>query len=164
MKNTIQVERTRSNCLPVAITRKNVTDRALRYRANQEPPEGEPICSYCGSEQNVEIEHIDGHEENNDPQNKTWACRQCNTTKGVVMRNAGLGRRTRQYNPSGEGAKSLEQWVTAVLSMKGESSAMSVSDAVNLIHDTPQERRSRFGKQIWSLRRQHGTDKTGTPF
>jgi len=73
-----------------------------------------------------------------------------------------MGRRTRQYNPGG-GAQSLDQWVTAVTSLRG-GGQMSTADAVALIHDTPQSARSRFAKQIWSLRRKHGTDKTGTPF
>jgi len=57
------------------------------------------------------------------------------------------------------GAKTLGQWLTAVTSMKGESDKMSVSDAVAMIHATPPETRSRFGKEIWRLRRAHGTDR-----
>jgi len=43
--------------------------------------------------------------------------------------------------------------------MKGESSDMAVQDAVAMIHATPPEKRSRFAKEIWRLRRAHGTDK-----
>ena len=75
------------------------------------------------------------------------------------LKRAQLGRRTRQYNPQPEGAKTLGQWLTAVTSMKGESDKMSVSDAVAMIHATPPETRSRFAKEIWSLRRNHGTDR-----
>jgi hypothetical protein len=163
----IQVESTRANGMPVAI-RPNLTDRALRYRANQTPPEGPRQCGYCGAQENIEIEHIDGHEENGDPENLMWACRSCNTKKGIALRNAGMGRRTRQYNPAGEGATTVDQWVAAVTSAKGESNVMSVADAVALIHDTPASRRSKFAAQIWGMRRRKygrtGTAKGSVPF
>jgi hypothetical protein len=158
---SIPVVTTRSNAgLPVA--RLNVTDRALRYRANNEPPEGPKICGFCGSQRNVEIEHIDGHEEHGGAENLMWLCRSCNTKKGVVMRNAGLGRRTRQYNPAG-GAKNLGQWVIAVMSAKGESDQMSVREAVAMIRETSQSKRSEFAEEIWNRRRARGTDKS-VPF
>ncbi|MGH9715598.1 MAG: hypothetical protein ACRD4R_02555 [Candidatus Acidiferrales bacterium] len=75
------------------------------------------------------------------------------------MNRAGLGRRTRQFNPNGEGAHTLSQWVTAVLSMKGQSNAMDQAAAVEMIHATPPARRSTFAEQIWRIRREHGTDR-----
>jgi hypothetical protein len=75
-----------------------------------------------------------------------------------ALRRAGIGRKTRQYNPASDGAKTLGQWLTAVTSMKGESSDMAVQNAVTMIHATPLETRSRFAKEIWRLRRAHGTD------
>ena len=110
----------------------------------------------------MEVEHIDGHEENNEPDNLMWACRSCNTKKGNVLKLAGLGRRTHQYNPAG-GARSLGQWVIAVMSAKGESDQMSVRDAVAMIRDTSQRKRSEFAEEIWSRRRARGTD-TAVPF
>jgi hypothetical protein len=86
---------------------------------------------------------------------------------GVVFKRAGLGRRTRQYNPSTatDGAQTLGQWMNAVMSMKGQGGDMTVLDAVAMIHATPPDKRSRFAKQIWAKRRQHGTDKPGVvPF
>jgi hypothetical protein len=80
-----------------------------------------------------------------------------------ALRRAGIGRKTRQYNPARArnpgGAKTLGQWLTAVTSMKGESTDMAVQDAVAMIHATPPEERSRFAKEIWRLRRAHGTDR-----
>lgn len=144
--------------------RRNVTDRALRYRANAEPPEGPLICCYCGSLDNVEVEHINGHEEDNELENKAWACRSCNTKKGALMARLGLGRRTRQFNPAG-GAKSLGQWLTAVQSAKGESDAMDVRDAVDMIRQSSQAKRSEYAREIWKLRRAHGTDRSSeVPF
>jgi hypothetical protein len=88
-----------------------------------------------------------------------WACRSCNTAVGFVLKRAGIGRRTRQFNPSAEGASTLAQWVTAVRSMKGESDAMEPAAAIEIIHATPPDVRSRFAKAIWRIRRQRGTDR-----
>jgi hypothetical protein len=136
-----------------------VTDRAYRYRAQNTPPPGQPICAFCGSTRSVQIGHVDGHEENGEADNLVWTCRSCNSVMGVVFKREGVGRRTRQYNPGrGSGAQTLGQWMNAVMSMKGEGD-MSVPDAVSLVHDTPPARRSRFAKEIWRLRRQRGTDR-----
>lgn len=142
----------------------NVTDRAFRYRAQNTPPEGERRCAMCGRKNaTVEIEHVNGFEEDSSPENLMWACRSCNTTKGAHFARVGVGRRTAQYNPSGEGAHSLGQWLTAVMSAKGESDAMSVRDAVAMIRATPQHRRSDFAREIWNTRRARGTDSS-VPF
>jgi hypothetical protein len=139
-----------------------VTDRALRYRANADPPPGPKICALCGSKRNVEVGHVDGHEENSSPDNLMWTCRSCNVKSGNAMRRAGLGRLTRQFNPA-VGADTLGAWLNAVMSMKGDGGTMAVADAVAMIRATPPEDRSRFAREIWSRRRQHGTDKT-VPF
>lgn len=131
--------------------RKNITDRALRYRANATPPLGDPICCLCGSDHNVEVGHVDGHEENGDWLNLFWTCRRCNVLSANTLRRANMGRATHQFNPSG--AKTLGQWVIAVSSMKGESDSMSVSDAVAMIKATSPEDRSRFAREIWRRRR-----------
>lgn len=75
-----------------------VTDRALRYRAQRNPPAGPELCAYCGAA-GRDIEHVDGLEENTAPENLLYSCRSCNTAKGVVFADEGLGRKTRQYNP-----------------------------------------------------------------
>lgn len=144
------------------ILQRNVTDRALRYRANRTPPPGPRQCCLCGAKRNVEVGHVNGHEEDTEPTNLFWTCRSCNVKAGLALRNAGLGRRTRQFNPSAGGAKSLGQWVTAVMSMRGESDAMSVSDAVDMIRATPPDARSRYASEIWSRRRKRGTDRKGS--
>lgn len=104
------------------------------------------------------MHHVDGEEQNGEPSNLVWACRSCNTTLGVVMKQQGLGRRTAQFNPNVQGARTLGQWVTAVLSMKGEG-PMEPSAAVEVIQATPLERRSSFAQEIWRLRRERGTDR-----
>ncbi len=139
-----------------------VTDRALRYRANHpsvRPPKPR-ICAWCGSRRNVEVHHVNGHEEDTATENLAWACRSCNTKMGVIMKKARLGRRTRQFNPkAGAGARSLGQWLTAVMATKGLSDAMSVSDAVAMIRATSPDARSEFAHEIWSRRRRKSTDK-----
>lgn len=153
-----------------------VTDRALRYRAvRNAPPRSR--CYWCGvlKQKNgraLDVAHINGLEEDNDPQNLGWSCRSCNVVCGRVLTAAGLGRATNQYNPGrrrgrsshGDGAMTMGQWFNAVMSMKGDSrGSMRVADAVALIRATPASRRSSFAKEIWDLRRERGTDSS-VPF
>jgi hypothetical protein len=140
--------------------RNAVTDRALRYRAVAHPPEGRKICCMCGSTRYVGVDHVDGWEENSAPKNLMWACKACNTRKGFAFKRAGLGRRTHQFNPAARGAKNLGQWILAVMSAKGESDAMTVSAAVEMIHATSQRKRSEFATEIWRRRRARGTDRS----
>ena len=107
----------------------------------------------------MEVGHVDGEERNTIPHNLFWTCRSCNVRCANSLRRAGIGRKTRQYNPQPEGAKTLGQWLTAVQSMKGDSDSMPVDAAVAMIHATPPEARSRFAKEIWRKRREHGTDR-----
>jgi hypothetical protein len=131
----------------------------LRLRARACPPPDPKQCAFCGgSSGRIDIGHINGHEEDSAPANLVWQCRSCNVRCGNTLRAAGLGRLTRQFNPSTQGAKSLGQWLTAVTSMKGESTVMPVAAAVEMIRATPPERRSQFAAEIWRRRRQHNTD------
>jgi len=107
----------------------------------------------------VEVGHLDGFEENTEPENLVWQCRRCNTRLGIVFKRLGIGRRTRQFNPGDDGARSLGHWLTAVLSMKGQADAMSVPAAVSMVKATPPIQRSAFAEEIWRRRRQHGTDR-----
>lgn len=142
--------------------RPDVTDRALRYSAVQQAPPRTP-CLWCGRK-STEVAHVNGHEEDTRHQNLGWTCRSCNVKCGITLRDAGLGRRTRQYNPHTVGAQTLGAWLNAVQSMKGEpGGTMDVAEAVALIHATPQDQRSNFAKEIWAVRRKRGTD-TVVPF
>lgn len=130
-----------------------VTDRALRYRANANPPKGPKQCLWCGSKQNVEVGHLDGHEENNKPANLHWTCRGCNTALGHAFKKLGIGRRTRQYNPAG--AATLGQWLNAVQSAKGDAGGtMDLDAAIEMIRYTSPVKRSEFAREIWAKRRQ----------
>lgn len=148
------------NRRPIGNPINNVTDRALRYRANADPPPGPKICRYCGSRRNVEIHHKDGDESNTERSNLAWACRSCNTAIGIEHARRGIGRRTRQYNA---GATTGAQWATAVSSRRG-SGAMDYEEAGRLIHDTPHARRTRFQKQLWAARKKiYGRSGRATP-
>ena len=55
---------------------------------------------FCGSTKDLQVDHIDGFEEHGEPENLLWLCRSCNQLKSAVFVDAGIGRRTKQYNPS----------------------------------------------------------------
>ena len=128
-----------------------------------DPAAGRANLCVCGSTRDIGVVHINGHEEDNEPANLAWSCRSCNGKMAHAFRRAGLGRRVAQYNPSRD-AQSLGAWMAAVESMRGETDQMSVADAVALIRATPDWQRSAFAQEIWSPRRERGTDRTGVPF
>ncbi len=111
----------------------------------------------------MEVGHVNGHEEDTAPSNLFWTCRACNVLCANKLRGVGIGRLTRQYNPGGQGARTLGQWLTAVMSMKGQSDAMPVAAAVEMIRATAPAKRSEFASEIWARRREHGTDRS-VPF
>jgi len=78
---------------------KDITDRAKRYRANQDIPDGPKLCGFCGATRDLGVAHIDGYEEHGESENLIWLCRSCNQKQSAVFKAAGLGRRTQQYNP-----------------------------------------------------------------
>lgn len=142
----------------------SITDRAKRYRARRNAPAGPKRCYCCGRPDVNDVEHIDGKEANGQAHNLAWSCRSCNTTKGAHFAAKGRGIRTRQFNPAkGGGAKSLSQYLTAVMTLKGESDQMSLSDAIGLVHNTSASDRSKFAKEIWSRRRTRAKNPTARP-
>jgi hypothetical protein len=143
--------------------RANVTDRAKRYRAHANAPEGPKRCYFCPSRQNIDLHHLSNDEDDGEPENLMWACRSCNVKIANVMRKAGIGRITKQYNPPG-GAKSLGQWMNAVMSMKGEAGgSMDVQDAVAMIRATSKNKRSEFAHDIWGKRSARRRNPTRNP-
>ncbi len=99
--------------------------------------------------------HINGDERDSGRANLVWNCRACNTKLGRIFKRLGLGRRTKQFNPQGRGAESYGQWALAVMSVKGESDAMTIPAAVEMVRATPPEDRSRYAREIWRRRREH---------
>ena len=149
----------------------NLTDRAQRYRANRNAPEGPKVCAFCGSKKQIMVGHLDGHESHNEPENLCWTCRSCNGYHSNALKRARMGRRTAQFNPTrGGGAASLGEWVQAVGAIRpraqgkvkggvgssdrnaGLTSTMKVSDAVAMIRTTPSHKRSEFASKLAAAR------------
>ncbi len=150
------------------ILRRNLTDRAQRYRANAEPPEGPKRCFMCASKSKIMVGHLDGHESHNEPENLVWTCRSCNTLHANALKRARMGKRTAQFNPTKSGgAYNVGEWAQAVGAIrpraqgkygkgpvgssdrnKDITSDMSVSDAVAMIRATPQHKRQQFAEAL----------------
>jgi hypothetical protein len=134
-----------------------VTDRALRYRANSEEckPAGPKRCMWCGARK-VEVAHIDGDETNTVEENLAWTCRPCNQKVAANYKKHGVGRPTNQYNPKRKkrrGATDWRQYAEALSITKGETIG-NLDDAIQLIHDTPKSRRSEFQVDVWQRRKE----------
>jgi hypothetical protein len=124
-----------------------VTDRALRYRANQAMPEDAPeVCVFCGEDGAVEVGHLDGHEENSEPENLAYTCRSCNVKCGNTLRSYGAGRLTHQFNPAG--ARSIGQYKNAVNAMLGRDRGMSIRGAVETLQGTPHRKRAEYARKM----------------
>jgi hypothetical protein len=99
---------------------------------------------------NVEVEHIDGLEENGAPRNLIWTYPVCNCRCAHSNARDSAGPRTSTIQRQSAGAETLGQWMNAVISIKGDSGGtLSVSDAVSLLHATPPEQRSRLAREIF---------------
>jgi len=137
---------------------RKITDRAKRYRANVDGvrPSDPRQCGFCGAKRNVEVHHISGNEADGDPDNLMWGCRRCNTRIGALMKRAGIGRRTRQYNPRRKNAASkssqLRDYGIAIKIMRGDFPG-DVSKAVATIRATPASIRSSYTARTWPTRR-----------
>lgn len=133
-----------------------VSDRAWRYRAQRNAPPRCP-CYWCGRDKNpagrpLEVAHIDGHEEHVERENLGWTCRPCNVLVGQVLKHAGIGRLTEQFNPgesAGDGgATSFRSWTYAVLVMRGEIPATrdELAEVVQVVKKTNPSKRAKFAK------------------
>ena len=133
-----------------------ITDRAKRYRAQApdvRPPDPRQ-CNYCGSRKNVGVDHVNGRENDGAPENLLWACKRCNGKKAALLKRAGLGTRTRQYNPAGRSKRALmEEYGAAIKVMRGEWDG-DVAKAVATIRGTPRDVRSAYTARSWPVRRQ----------
>ena len=139
-----------------------VTDRALRYRANSDEckPEGPQRCLWCGARRfkdrgtEIQVAHIDGDETNTNPENLAWSCRSCNQKVAAAMKKAGVGRRTKQYNPlRRSGISDWREFAEALAITRGDAIG-DLQQAIQRIHDTPMSRRSELQQDIWRRRKQ----------
>jgi len=147
---------------------RQVTDRALRYRANATPPPAPKVCGFCGDPKQIQVGHVNGHEEDGEPKNLIWTCRSCNQIHANSLRAFGLGRLTKQYNPAAKGAANVYQYALAVDSIQkrdastgklrgweGKTRPMDVKAAVAMIRATSPSDRSHFAQQMWRNRRRN---------
>ncbi len=128
-----------------------ITDRAKRYRANANPPKGPKVCAWCKSRRDVQIDHIDGNEANGRRSNLQFLCRSCNMKKAVEQIRAGIGVRTRQYNP----VPTFAQYAWAVATHTGREyvpgrgfSRGDHDEAGAIIHSTPAALRSEYARRF----------------
>lgn len=132
--------------------------RAHRYRAQSVKIPGPKRCELCGSRNRVVRDHRDGNEYNDRPGNIRWLCWSCNMRRGHEHSKRG-GKPVNIWNPdmakNVEGAKTLGAYVAAI--MKHSPGAHDEGGAI--LHATPAHKRSEFAREIWALRREHGTDK-----
>jgi hypothetical protein len=125
--------------------KKNLTDRAKRYRAQKSKPNGPKRCNFCTSRRNIDIDHIDGDESDGTPANLMYLCRSCNTTKGFIQARNRVGVRTRQYNPNERPTLAKFKHAAAILlgKIKGD-----VAAATAYIKGTAPEKRAEFAGQM----------------
>jgi hypothetical protein len=138
------------NPCPIIRKEREVTDRARRYRANQDGcrPAGPKKCELCGARSDLMIDHKNSNESDGRRSNLRWLCRSCNTRLGAKAAREGLGRRTAQYNP---GARTLGEYIQAVT----QHTRRAHDEAGRIIHETPKSRRREFAAEIWDRRRAH---------
>ena len=137
------------------MARRNITDRAHRYRANNLMPAGRKSCAWCGSTRNVVPDHINGVPDDTRRSNLQWLCKSCNTKKGAAFAKAGRGRLTRQYNPA-QGVPTFQQYAWAVANhVRGAHDEGGV-----IIHATPDHKRHEYAQRIAEVKRSRGTDSS----
>ena len=126
-----------------------ITDRAKRYRATQNPPEGPKACAFCSKGGRLDVDHIDGDEANGNRRNLMYLCRSCNVRKGIVQAKAGEGKRTQQYNP--QQPPTFRRYVDAVRTLRGDRPG-DVAKAAKVMQGTPPAIRAGFVDRIRAAR------------
>ncbi len=122
---------------------RNVTDRAKRYRA-QNNVTGPKRCVICGSRQNLGVMYLTGNEDHGESKNLAWGCKSCNGILGAAFKRIGAGRPTRQYNPASGHIPTYEQYTWAVTHhTRGEH-----DEGGAVIHATPKHKRIEYAKRI----------------
>ncbi len=134
----------------------NITDRAKRYRAQQNVT-GPKKCVICGSRQNLGVMHLTGNENPGETKNLAWGCKSCNGILGSAFKKFGLGKPTNQYNPA-KGVPSFEQYAAAVGGMLGGEREYypnstrhkkgAHDEAGAIIHATPKSKRVEYAIRI----------------
>jgi hypothetical protein len=136
------------------MAQRNVTDRALRYRA-QKNVRGPKKCVICGSTRNIDVMHLDGNESHGDAANLAYGCRSCNGKLAAAFKRLGKGRPTNQYNPAGKEPPTFQQYAWAVSQQTGREyvkgrgfSEGDHGEAGAIIHATPRSLRAEYAARI----------------
>jgi hypothetical protein len=108
------------------------------------PQDAPAVCFACGVVRGLEIGHLDGHEENQAPENLAYTCRSCNVTCANTLRKAGAGRLTNQYNP----ARNRTHYMNAVNVMLGRSRDMSLRSAIQTVQGTSHVNRAAYARGL----------------
>jgi len=131
---------------------------------------GPHVCHFCGITEPelaepLQVHHLDGCEAHSHARNLIRACRSCNQRADRALKAHGLGVRTRQYNPRGEGARNLREWLMGVMTVTAQAPQMDLERAIDLIRATRPEDRSVCAYEIWKRRRaRYGpTGRAGAP-
>jgi len=148
-----------------------ITDRAKRYRA-QHNVSGPRKCVLCGSKSDLQVMHLDGNESNGDGRNLAYGCRSCNQKLSAAFKKAGLGKRTRQYNPASGSAPTFAQYAWAVSQDRGRRyipgsgwSEGAHDEAGSIIHATPKRLRVQYAKRFAQSRQRAGrSSRSEVPF
>ena len=122
-----------------------MTDRAQRYRAHKNPPPAPKRCNFCAGRKNIDIDHVTGDESDNEPANKIWLCRPCNTRKGITQARNHIGVRTRQYNPNRR--PTFAQFRNAAAVLLGVEPG-DVGEATDIVYQTPPATRTTYADRI----------------
>lgn len=135
----------------------DITDRAKRYRSHA--PENKPLgrkqCGFCGRRRNIDAHHITGDESDGGREGLMWACRSCNTAIAILMKGAGLGKPTNQYNAARSGKSRrdmMRDYGNAIKVMRGDFEG-DVGAAVATIRSTPAAMRAAYTARTWPTRR-----------
>lgn len=125
---------------------RSITDRAKRYRAQQNRPRGKKLCNFCGSRKNVDVDHITGNESDGEPDNLIYLCRPCNVRKGIVQARNKIGVRTVQFNPLPRSVSFTEFQNSAAILMgvrKGDAARATAA-----VRATSPAKRAEFGERM----------------
>lgn len=125
--------------------KRNVTDRAKRYRAQKNRPPGPRLCNFCSSRKNVDIDHISGNEAEGEIENLIYLCRSCNVSKGVTQARNKIGVRTAQFNPQKAANFSQFKNFAAILVGKKKGNAAKATAAIRA---TPPRKREEYALRI----------------
>ena len=133
-----------------------ITDRAKRYRAQQNVP-GPKRCVVCNGNRDMQVMHLSGDESDGDKKNLAWGCRSCNGKLSAAWKRIGSPVRTQQFNPAGKAIPTFQQYAWAVANH--ERGAHDEGGAV--IHATPRFKRIEYAKRIAEMK---GSRRESVPF